>query len=86
VTPEATRIALDREAPGVAEAIRADALGRTPHALLSRGVAGLRGATLVVNLPGSPGGCRDGFAVIRPAVRHGLELAAGATTTPHRQT
>ena len=86
VTPEATRSALDREAPGVAEAIRADALGRTPHALLSRGVAGLRGATLVVNLPGSPGGCRDGFAVIRPAVRHGLELAAGATTTPHRQT
>jgi molybdopterin biosynthesis enzyme MoaB len=49
-------------------------------------VAGLRGATLVVNLPGSPGGCRDGFAVIRPAVRHGLELAAGANATPHEQT
>jgi len=86
VTPEATRTVLDREAPGIAEAIRADAFVRTPHALLSRGVAGLRGATLVVNLPGSPGGCRDGFAVLRPALRHGLELAAGETTTVHRQT
>jgi molybdenum cofactor synthesis domain-containing protein len=86
VTPEATLPALDREAPGLAEAIRADARGRTPHALLSRGIAGLRGRSLVVNLPGSPGGCRDGFAVIRPALRHGLELAAGDTATPHRQT
>jgi molybdopterin adenylyltransferase len=86
VTPEATRPALDREAPGVSEAIRADALARTPHALLSRGIAGLRGATLVVNLPGSPGGCRDGFAVLKPAVRHGLELAAGDRATSHKQT
>ncbi len=86
VTPEATRIVVEREAPGIAEAIRADALGRTPHALLSRGTAGLRGATLVVNLPGSPGGCRDGFDVLRPALRHGLELAAGDTATRHRQT
>ena len=86
VTPEATRSVVDREAPGLAEAIRADALARTPHALLSRGIAGLRGATLVVNLPGSPGGCRDGFEVVRPALRHGLELAAGDTATPHRQT
>ena len=86
VTPEATRGVLEREAPGIAEAIRADALARTPHALLSRGLAGLRGATLVVNLPGSPGGCRDGFAVLRPALSHGLELAAGDTATPHRQT
>jgi molybdopterin adenylyltransferase len=86
VTPEATRGVIDREAPGIAEAIRADALARTPHALLSRGVAGIRGATLVVNLPGSPGGCRDGFEVVRPALRHGLELAAGGTATPHRQT
>ncbi len=86
VTPEATRTVLDREAPGIAEAIRADAFARTPHALLSRGVAGLRGETLIVNLPGSPGGCRDGFAVIRPALRHGLELAAGDKATPHRQT
>jgi molybdenum cofactor synthesis domain-containing protein len=86
VTPEATLSAVDREAPGIAEAIRADAIARTPHALLSRGVAGLRGHALVVNLPGSPGGCRDGFAVIRPALCHGLELAAGDTTTAHRQT
>jgi len=86
VTPEATRTVIDREAPGLAEAIRADAFARTPHALLSRGVAGLRGGSLIVNLPGSPGGCADGFAVIRPALRHGLELAVGDTTTPHRQT
>jgi molybdopterin adenylyltransferase len=86
VTPEATRGVIEREAPALAEAIRADALARTPHALLSRGIAGLRGATLVVNLPGSPGGCRDGFEVVRPALIHGLELAAGDTATPHRQT
>lgn len=86
VTPEATQTVLDRHAPGIAEAIRADALTRTPHALLSRGAAGLRGETLIVNLPGSPGGCRDGFAVLRPALRHGLELAAGDRKTPHRQT
>ena len=86
VTPEATSRVLDRHAPGVAEAIRADALARTPHALLSRGVAGLRGETVVVNLPGSPGGCRDGFAVLKPALRHGLELAGGVTATSHEQT
>ena len=86
VTPEATRPVLDREAPGIAEAIRADARTRTPHALLSRGVAGLRGSTLVVNLPGSPGGCRDGFAVLQPALVHGLELAEGDQSSRHRQT
>ena len=86
VTPEATQAVIDRVAPGIAEAIRTDALARTPHALLSRGVAGLRGPTLVVNLPGSPGGCRDGFVVLRPALRHGLELAAGDTATGHLQT
>lgn len=86
VTPEATRPILDREAPGIAEAIRADARERTPHALLSRGVAGLRGPTLVVNLPGSPGGCRDGFAVLQPALLHGLELAEGDQSSRHRQT
>jgi molybdenum cofactor synthesis domain-containing protein len=86
VTPEATLRVMDREAPGIAEAIRADAIERTPHALLSRGVSGLCGATLVVNLPGSTGGCRDGFAVLRPALVHGLELAAGDTATSHLQT
>ncbi len=86
VTPEATHAVLHRQAPGISEAIRADALERTPHALLSRGAAGLRGGTLIVNFPGSPGGCRDGFAVLRPALRHGLELAGGDRKTPHRQT
>ena len=77
---------LDREAPGIAEAIRASALTRTPHAMLSRGLAGLRGATLIVNMPGSPGGCRDGFAVLQPALVHGLELAAGDQGSTHKQT
>lgn len=86
VTPEATRTVLDREAPGIAEAIRADARTKTPHALLSRGLAGLRGPTLIVNLPGSPGGCRDGFAVLKPALVHGIELASGDQTSQHRQT
>jgi len=85
VTPEATRSVIDREAPGIAEAIRADSLAKTPHALLSRGVAGVHGHTLVVNLPGSPGGCRDGFAVLRPALEHAVGLLAGGQTA-HRQT
>lgn len=85
VTPEATRSVLDRDAPGIAEAIRADSLAKTPHALLSRGVAGIHGRTLVVNLPGSPGGCRDGYAVLRPALSHALGLL-GETETAHRQT
>jgi molybdenum cofactor synthesis domain-containing protein len=85
VTPEATRPVIDREAPGIAEAIRADSIARTPHALLSRGLAGVHGSTLVVNLPGSPGGCRDGFAVLRPALGHAVKLLAGEETV-HKQT
>ena len=85
VTPEATTEVVERPAPGIAEAIRADSISKTPHGLLSRGVAGVRDRTLIVNLPGSPGGCRDGFAVLRPALRHALELLAGEQTA-HRQT
>jgi molybdopterin adenylyltransferase len=85
VTPEATAEVLERSAPGIAEALRADSLAKTPHALLSRGVAGVRGRALVVNLPGSPGGSRDGFEVLRPALGHAVSLLAGEPTA-HRQT
>ncbi len=86
VTPEATRGALDYEVPGIPEAIRSDSAAKTPHALLSRGTAGVRGTSLVVNLPGSPGGCRDGFGVIRPVLAHALELLAGEREVGHKQT
>ena len=85
VTPEATAEVLERAAPGIAEAIRADSIAKTPHALLSRGIAGVRGETLVVNLPGSPGGCRDGFEVLRPALAHAISLLADKPTA-HQQT
>ena len=85
VTPEATAEVLERHAPGIAEAVRADAVAKTPHGMLSRGTAGIVGSTLVVNLPGSPGACRDGWAVLAPAVGHAVKLLA-AETTEHRQT
>jgi molybdopterin biosynthesis enzyme MoaB len=85
VTPEATAAVIEREAPGIAEAIRADSIAKTPHALLSRGMAGVRGVALIVNLPGSTGGCRDGYEILRPALRHGLALLAGEETR-HLQT
>ena len=85
VTPEATRTVLQREAPGIAEALRADSIAKTPHGLLSRGVAGVVGRSLVVNLPGSTGGCRDAYAVLRPALGHAVSLLANEATS-HRQT
>jgi molybdenum cofactor synthesis domain-containing protein len=87
VTPEATRAVLDREAPGIPEALRADSLAKTPHGLLSRGTAGTVGRTLVVNFAGSPGACRDGYAVLKPALPHALKLLADQrTATDHVHT
>ncbi|MGH7525434.1 MAG: MogA/MoaB family molybdenum cofactor biosynthesis protein, partial [Gemmatimonadales bacterium] len=77
VTPEATRAVLDKEAPGVAEALRMAVYPRFPRAALSRGTAGVRGRTLIVNLPGSPGGVRDGLAVLNDLVEHAVELVRG---------
>jgi molybdopterin adenylyltransferase len=83
VTPEATALVIQREAPGIAEAIRASGYSAFPHAILSRGRAGARGRTLIVNLPGSPGGVRDGLRVLDPVINHAIELLAG-TKTDHR--
>jgi len=81
-TPEATRRVIEREAPGLAEAMRAKGAERNPYAWLSRGVAGLRGRTLIVNLPGSQRGAEESWMTIAALVRHGLEVAGGGQTHP----
>jgi molybdenum cofactor synthesis domain-containing protein len=79
-TPEATLRVIEREAPGIAEAIRAESLKATPMAMLSRGICGVRSSTLIINLPGSPKAVRESFAVIAPVLRHALDLLAGKTS------
>jgi molybdenum cofactor synthesis domain-containing protein len=79
VTPEATRAVIEREAPGLAEALRGAGLLKTPRAVLSRGVAGIRGNALIVNLPGSTSGVEDGLACLAPLVEHIVRLLDGDT-------
>jgi molybdopterin adenylyltransferase len=80
VTPEATRAVLDKEAPGIAEALRMEVYARFPKAVLSRGLAGVRARTLIVNLPGSTSGVRDGLAVLNDLVEHAVDLVRGERT------
>jgi molybdenum cofactor synthesis domain-containing protein len=77
ITPEATRAVLEKDAPGIAEALRFVAYPRFPRAVLSRGVAGVRKRTLVINLPGSPGGVRDGLGILADIVDHAVTLVRG---------
>jgi molybdenum cofactor synthesis domain-containing protein len=81
-TPEATRRAIDREAPGLAEAMRASGAEKNPYAWLSRGVAGLRGSTLIVNLPGSRRGAEESLSAILALLRHALDVVRGGQTHP----
>lgn len=77
-TPEATRAVIEREVPGIAEAMRMQNLARTPHAMLSRGIAGLRGKTLIINLPGSPKAVEENLLVVLPALEHALQTSSGS--------
>jgi molybdenum cofactor synthesis domain-containing protein len=84
VTPEATRAVLEREAPGISERLRLTEIERFPRAALSRGVAGIRARTLIVNLPGSTGGVRDALASLEPIVKHAVDIVRGAPTDHSR--
>lgn len=78
LTPEGTRSVIDREVPGLSEAMRADTFGKIPFGMLSRGISGLIGSTLVVNLPGSPKAVEEGLAVIGPVLEHAIAIASGS--------
>ncbi|MFA6412300.1 MAG: MogA/MoaB family molybdenum cofactor biosynthesis protein [Syntrophales bacterium] len=80
VTPDATREVLEKEIPGMAEAMRRASMAKTPHAMISRALAGLRGKTLIINLPGSPKGVRENLAVVLPAIPHAVEKIQGSDT------
>ena len=79
VTPQAMKEVIDFEVPGMAEAMRAESLKKTPHAMISRAMAGVRKRCLIINLPGSPGGVRDNLSVVLPALKHALEKLGGDT-------
>ncbi|MBW1669453.1 MAG: MogA/MoaB family molybdenum cofactor biosynthesis protein [Deltaproteobacteria bacterium] len=80
VTPQAMKKVIDYQVPGIAESMRAASLKKTPHAMLSRAMAGVRGSSLIINLPGSPGGVEDNLAVVLPALKHALSKLAGDTS------
>jgi molybdenum cofactor synthesis domain-containing protein len=82
LTPEMTARVIDRQIPGIAEAIRTRSTPTVPAAMLSRGLAGLAGRTLIVNLPGSPGGCKDGLAVLGPVLGHAVDQIHGGDHAP----
>lgn len=84
-TPEATRAVIERDAPGLAEAMRSETRKQTPTAMISRGVCGVRSGALIVNLPGSPNAVRECFAVIRPVLGHAVSLLAGRSHTEAKQ-
>ncbi len=80
VTPEATRVVIEKDAPGIPEAMRAAGRGKVPRSALSRGLAGVRARSLIVNLPGSTSGVKDGLAVLEPLVEHAVQIITGVPT------